>query len=86
MKRLSSKKIKTKIQAQKLLDELIEYLNLLINFSTKREINFLSFAIRQLYAMKNSIDRSDNQFFDSFFLDKTKDEVIEWIESEAKKW
>lgn len=35
--------------------------------------------------MKNSINHSDD-FFDTFFKNKTKEEIKEWINKEAEEW
>ena len=82
---MSSQKIKTKSQAIKLLDDLLNTLNEVYNFSPVRELYLLEEAHRQFTYMKNSINHSDD-FFNTFFKDKTRDEIVEWVDNESKKW
>lgn len=82
---MENQKIKTKSQAHEFLNDLINYLDALIGLN-EQQGQSLHFAQQQLYAMRNSVDRNSNEFFDNIFYDKTREEIIEWIESEAKKW
>lgn len=85
MKLSSKKKIKTKNQAIQLLNNLIEKIEEEGFFVAPKDIRFLQITQNNLIAMRNSINHSED-FFESFFKDKTKEEIIEWIEDESEKW
>lgn len=78
-------KIQTKEQALNLLDRLDTRLDETILFLTRQEMIFFQLAKQQLRAIKNSINHSDD-FFSSYFEDKTEEDIINWIEKEAQKW
>lgn len=54
-------------------------------FSNKTENDFYNLALQQMVYMKNSINHSED-FFNMFFKDKTKEEIMDWIDEESKKW
>lgn len=82
---MNQTKIKTKEQALNLLDQLSLRLNETMYFLNRQEILFFQFVQKQLQLMKNSINHSDD-FFSQYFENKNQDEIIEWIEKEARKW
>ena len=54
-------------------------------FSNKTENDFYNLALQQMVYMKNSINHSED-FFNMFFKNKTKEEIMDWIDEESKKW
>lgn len=54
-------------------------------FVAPKDFGFLQLTQNNLIAMRNSINHSED-FFESFFKDKTEEEIKEWIESESEKW
>lgn len=78
-------KIKDKTQALNLLDQFILQVNEILYFSNEVEKKFFIIARNNLIMMKNSINHSED-FFNSFFKNKTEKEVKKWIEKEAEKW
>ncbi len=85
MKILTSKKIKTKNQALQLLDNLCIVIKESMYFSNDFENDFYRLALQQMVYMQNSINHSED-FFNHFFKNKTKEEIIDWIEEESKRW
>lgn len=81
---MSSKKIKTKNQALQLLNELCTNVSESAQ-SLNIEFIFCSIAINQMSLMKNSINNSED-FFNTFFKDKTREEIVNWINEESKNW
>ena len=79
------KKIKTKEQARLLLNNLFEQIEESKFFAPPKDFDFLQLAQNNLIAMRNSINHSED-FFESFFKDKSEEEIKEWIESESEKW
>lgn len=77
--------IKTKNQALDYLKELINVLEEQKMFASRNELSYLKICQQNLIRMSNSI-RNSESFFDSFFKDKDKEEVKQWIENEAKEW
>lgn len=47
--------------------------------------SFFIIVQKNLTMMKNSIEHSDD-FFNTFFKNKSREEIKEWIEKEAEKW
>lgn len=82
-----TKKIKTKIQAIKLVDKLQFRIQETVFFSplTKRELKIFQYSFEQLDSLKNSIEYSDD-FFDHIFKDKTEKQAQEWIERRCEEW
>lgn len=83
--RLTSKKIRTKNQAIQLLNDLFNQLEETKPFVGTKDLAFFQLAQNNLIAMRNSINHSED-FFETFFKNKTKKEIQEWVEDEAKKW
>lgn len=71
--------------AHRLLFGLSRNLEELFPLSNDFEKQFYHLTIIKLAAMRNSID-GDDKFFNLYFKDKTKEEIIQWIEKESKKW
>ena len=67
------------------MDNLIKQLNETLFFLNDLEKEFFLLGQNNLIMMKNSINHSDD-FFDTFFKDKTKEEIKEWINKEAEEW
>lgn len=67
------------------MDNLIKQLNETLFFLNDLEKEFFLLGQNNLIMMKNSINHSDD-FFDTFFKDKTEEEVKEWINKEAEEW
>lgn len=67
------------------MDSLIKQLNETLYFLNDLEKEFFILGQNNLTMMKNSINHSDD-FFDTFFKDKTKEEIEEWINKEAEGW
>lgn len=82
---MTSKKIKTKEQAISLLNKLFEQIEETKFFVATKDLGFLQLTQNNLIAMRNSINHSDD-FFESFFKDKSEKDVKEWIEQESEKW
>lgn len=82
---MSSKEIKSKQEALALLDQLSFQIEETRLFLSRYEIEFFVFAQKQIHSMKNSINHS-NDFFSKYFEKKTKEEIIDWIEKESRKW
>ena len=72
--------------AHKLLFELSRNLEELMPPSNDFEKQFYQLTIMQLAAMRNTIDKEDDVFFNTYFKDKTIKEIKKWIEKESKKW
>ena len=72
--------------AHKLLFELSRNLEELMPLSNDFEKQFYQLTIMQLAAMRNTIDKEDDVFFNTYFKDKTIKEIKKWIEKESKKW
>lgn len=67
------------------MDSLIKQLNETLYFLNGLEKEFFILCQNNLIMMKNSINHSDD-FFDTFFKDKTKEEIKEWINKEVEEW
>ena len=67
------------------MDSLIKQLNETLFFLNDFEKEFFILCQNNLIMMKNSINHSDD-FFDTFFKDKTKEEIKEWINKEVEEW
>lgn len=67
------------------MDNLIKQLNETLFFLNDLEKEFFLLGQNNLIMMKNSINHSDD-FFDTFFKDKTEEEIKEWINKEAEEW
>ena len=79
------KKIKPKEDALLFLDNLIINCQEIIFFQPSYKKQRYVFAMDQLIAMKNSINHSQD-FFEGYFKDKSGEQILQWIEKEAKKW
>ena len=79
------KKIKTKNDAIKLLQEFLDYCNECMMMSNFVERDRFSYAQTQIARMMNSINNSED-FFDNYFKNKTRKQIMKWIEKEEKKW
>ena len=60
-------------------------MNETIFFLNDKDKSFFITAHNNLIMMQNSINHSDD-FFNSFFKDKTENEIKAWIDKEATKW
>lgn len=67
------------------MDNLIKQLNETLFFLNDLEKGFFILGQNNLTMMKNSINHSDD-FFDTFFKDKTEEKIKEWINKEAEEW
>ena len=67
------------------MDSLIKQLNETLFFLNDLEKGFFILGQNNLTMMKNSINHSDD-FFDTIFKDKTKEEIKEWINKEVEEW
>lgn len=67
------------------MDSLIKQLSETLFFLNDFEKEFFILGQNNLTMMKNSINHSDD-FFDTFFKDKTKEEIKEWINKEVEEW
>ena len=79
------KRIQNEDMAQKLLFDLKERLHETIPFLIDSEKGFYLLAIQQLQAMQRTII-NNNEFYQKYFHNKTHKEIIDWINSESKKW
>jgi len=79
------KKIKTKNDAIKLLQEFLDYCNECMMMGNFIEQRYFSYVQMQIARMINSINNSED-FFNNYFKNKTRKQIMEWIEKEAKKW
>lgn len=71
--------------AQNLLFNLKERIQEIIPLLNDFEKEFYLLAIKQLLAMQRTIIH-DKKFFETYFLNKTYEEVYDWIDKESKKW
>lgn len=71
--------------AHKLLIELSQNFQELMPLLNDFDKMFYQLAFQQLHAMRNTID-GNNEFFETYFKDKTREEIKEWINKESKKW
>lgn len=78
-------KIQNKDMAHKLLFDLTQRVQETIPFLNDLEKGFYVLSIQQMNAMRRTIDHND-EFFQTFFYNKTYQEVMQWIEDESKKW
>ena len=81
-----NKKVTNKDEAHQLLFKLANNIQETMMFIPSREINFYQVAYSKINAMRNSINAPNNDFYDVYFHNKTYGEIIDWINSESKKW
>lgn len=77
--------MKTKNDAIQILQELQESLNEIDFFCSNIERSFINLSRYKMATIKNSINHSDD-FYNTFFFGKTKEEIKQWINEESKKW
>lgn len=71
--------------AQKLLFDLIGRLQETLFFLGEMDKRFCILTIQQLEAMRRTIDHN-NEFYQTYFHNKTHKEIIDWIYKESEKW
>lgn len=82
---MTSDKIKTRDQAMQLLNQLYHTLDEALWFANHFELDDIQIAKHNLLLMQNSVERSEG-FFEAYFENKDPQEILDWIEEEAKKW
>lgn len=82
---MTSDTIKTRDQAIQLLNQLYHTLDEALCFANHFELDDIQIAKHNLLLMQNSVERSEG-FFETYFENKDSQEILDWIEEEAKKW
>ena len=67
------------------MNEFIRGINNTLILMNDIEKRFFISSLQNMELIKRTIDKSDD-FFNSFFYNKTREEIFSWIEDEALEW